>query len=396
MKSESVSVIIPAYNASEYLREAIESVLAQTYRNFEIIVVDDGSTDETPQIIEGFGKAVHGIRQPNQGLSGARNTGIRHSNTEIIALLDADDLWEPNYLETIMGHLQKHPRASGVYSGFQYIDAIGRILGRPSLKVVHPDDFYQSLLTSGNWLVPSAVVLRRSSVYEAGLFDEEIGPVADADLWEKISRTGSLIGIPKALIRYRRHGSNMSNDPVRMVTAAYRLTEKKFGPADGDVSSWPKNKVDAYCHHYKSAAVRYLSAGNVSESADYLKKLASISPDHLFSMEVWRRLARAHVPDEYQFDSLFELDWSKVQGDVEGVLRELDQETIKPAGIRDQYARIKATAYLALADEAGRAREIGQAYKWLRVASGSYSRLWLARPFWGTVARSLYYKTSST
>jgi len=396
MKSESVSVIIPAYNASAYLGQAIESVLAQTYQNFEIIVVDDGSTDETPQIIERFGKAVQSIHQSNQGLSGARNTGIRNSNTEIIALLDADDLWEPEFLESMMDLLQKNPHAAGVYSGFQYIDATGRILGKPSLKVVHPDDFYQSLLTGGNWLVPSAVVLRKSHVYEVGLFDEEIGPVADTDLWEKLSRTGLLMGIPKALVQYRRHGSNMSNDPERMVTAAYRLTEKKFGPADGDLSSWPKKKVVAYSHHYKSASVRYLSAGNIKKSADYLRKLAAVSLDHLFSMDVWRALARAHVPDEYQFDSSFELKWNKVQGDVEGVLKELDQEKIKPSGIRDEYARIKASAYLALADEAGRAGKMRQAYKWLRVASGSYSRLWLARPFWGTVARSLYYKTSST
>ncbi|HEX9077055.1 MAG TPA: glycosyltransferase family A protein, partial [Anaerolineae bacterium] len=97
-----VSVVIPSYNHARYLRDAIRSVIAQTYRDFEIIIVDDGSSDDTPQVVAGFGNAVRYIRQENRGLAGARNTGVRAARGAFIGLLDADDIWMPEYLASML------------------------------------------------------------------------------------------------------------------------------------------------------------------------------------------------------------------------------------------------------------------------------------------------------
>ena len=97
-----VSVVIPAYNQAKYLGDAIQSVLSQTYRDFEIIVVDDGSTDDTPLVVSQLGGNLHYIRQTNQGLAGARNTGIRNAKGSYIALLDSDDIWLPEFLQKIL------------------------------------------------------------------------------------------------------------------------------------------------------------------------------------------------------------------------------------------------------------------------------------------------------
>jgi glycosyltransferase involved in cell wall biosynthesis len=395
-RANLVSVIIPAYNAELYLAEAIESVLAQTYRTVELIVVDDGSTDNTALIAKKFADSVRLIHQTNQGLSAARNAGIRSAQGEIIALLDADDLWESCFLEVMVSALEQNPQLIGAYCGFQYINAEGSIVGRPSLRVVAPEVFHETLLYNGNWLAPSGVIFRKSVAFEVGLFDEEIGPVADTDLWIKLSSRGPLIGLPQPLIKYRQHDGNMSKDPQRMITASRRLTEKVFGPAEGDVLSWPKLKRIAYRNHYWSAAIRYLRAGNFEKSADSLRQLAVISFEFLLSIDLWRGLAHAHIPYEYQFDLSYKLKWEKMQSDIVILLDELDNELDGQNDIQKKYARIKAAAFLALADEAGRAGKLGQAFQWLWVATRAFSPLWLDRRLWGTIIRSLTGKMNST
>lgn len=387
MDKKTISVIIPAYNAELYLAEAIESVLAQKYRNIELIVIDDGSTDSTASIAKKFGDSVHLIRQTNQGLSGARNTGIRNAQGEIIALLDADDLWEPTFLDEMVSALEQYPHATGAYCGFQYISAEGNIIGTPCLKVVAPEVLHKTLIFIGNWLVPSGVIFRKSFAFEVGLFDEEIGPVADADLWMKLSSKGPMIGVPQPLVKYRQHDGNMSKDPESMTMANHRLTEKVFGPAEGDVLSWPKAKVFAYRNDYWSAAIRYLRVGNIKKSADYLRQLAEISIDFLCSTEVWRGLARAYIPYEYQFDPSYELNWERMESDVVMLLRELDCGIDDQNVIRKQYSRIKASAFLALADDAGQGGKLSLSYRWLWISIRSFSLLWLERRFWGAVVR---------
>jgi glycosyltransferase involved in cell wall biosynthesis len=384
-----VSAIIPAYNAELYLAKAIESALAQTFRNFEIIVVNDGSTDNTAQIAHQFKDDVQYVYQSNQGLAAARNTGIRHAKSQIIALLDADDLWDPEFLQVMVELFEKHPDAAAVYCGFKYIDAQGNIVGKPSLRVVSPELFHRTQVMQGNWLSACAVLFRKSIAEEVGLFDESLRALEDQDLWIRLSANHAFIGVPVPLVKYRQHGSNMSKDPRHMITADEKLMEKVFGSWDNNISSWPKVKVIAYGNHFRSAAVRYLAAGNYEKSTYYLCRLAEVSLDFLCSIDLWRALARAHMPDEYQFDDLVEPDWDKMQKDVDILLAELNKLRVEQANINQNYARIKSSAFLALADEAGRCNEPVRAGKWLMMTVRVNLRMFFMRPFWGTMYRSI-------
>ena len=381
------SVVIPAYNQAQFLADAIHSVMFQTYRDFEIIVVDDGSTDNTPQVAQQFGEAIRYIRQTNQGLSAARNTAIRNARAEIIALLDSDDLWEPNFLEKMTNLLNMYPEASGSYCGFQYIDAQGHIVGKPSLKVVPPELFHQTVIYEGNWLVPSAIVFSKQLVEQVGLFDITINPVADADMWIRLSAIRPFIGLPEALVRYRQHDSNMSKDPEQMVTADYRLKEKMFGPPKGDPSSWPRMKQHVYAQLFRYGTSRYLAYGSVEKGANYFQQLIEISPNLALDMGVWRGLARAHLPSEYQFDPDAQLDWTLAQRDVMALLGELAKRSTASFSFQKRLPRIKASAFLALADEAVRASDLSQARVWLSRALVSSPFVLLSRPYWGTLAR---------
>jgi glycosyltransferase involved in cell wall biosynthesis len=386
--SPKVSVVIPAYNQAQYLGPAINSVLVQTYHDYEIIVVDDGSTDDTPIIAQQFQDAIHYIRQTNQGLSAARNTAIRKAQADIIALLDSDDLWEPQFLEKMVAHLNNHPEAAAVYCGFQYVDAAGQPVGQPSCKVVLPENFHRTIIFKGNWLVPCAVVFRRRLAEEVGLFEESIGPVADSDLWTKLSARYPLVGLPEVLVKYRRHDSNMTKDPSIMVTANLERISKMFGSSDGNLSSWSELKRGAYITAFRAGSINYLEFGDLSASANYFKQLLEISPSDALSMRGWRKVARAHLPVEHRGDPSNSLDWVLAEKDIFGLLGELSNETNTSEKLNCYYPLIKGSAFLALAEEAFQAKEHGRAYRWLwRIVLGC-PRMLLRRPFWGTLARS--------
>ena len=182
----AASVIIPAFNCAHYLPAAIESVLEQTFSDLEIIVVDDGSTDETEEAVRPYLDRIQYIRQENRGLPGARNTGIRASHGEFIALLDADDSWVPDKLAWQMPCFTD-AEIGIVYSDFsvKYVD--GRFL--PSYLAERPlasegwiiDHYIQS-----RFLFPSSMVLRRCAMEACGLFDEEMLAAEDIELFAKI------------------------------------------------------------------------------------------------------------------------------------------------------------------------------------------------------------------
>ena len=158
------SVIIPNYNHAQYIGDAIRSVLAQTYHNYEIIVVDDGSTDNSREEVAQFGGKVKYIYQSNAGLSAARNTGIQASKGSLIGVLDADDMYGPEYLKVLVTALQEDPVAAGIYCGYQFVDHANNLLPQVEARPVEPGRLYSALL-GGNFFVPESIFLRRS-VYE--------------------------------------------------------------------------------------------------------------------------------------------------------------------------------------------------------------------------------------
>ena len=137
-----VSIIIPNYNHAQFVGDAINSVLVQDYRNIEIIVVDDGSTDDSREVIGQFGDQVKYIYQKNAGLSAARNTGIRASKGIFIGVLDADDMYEPAFINTLVGSLEANPDADGIYCGYQFVDQENNLLPQLENRPVPSDELY--------------------------------------------------------------------------------------------------------------------------------------------------------------------------------------------------------------------------------------------------------------
>jgi glycosyltransferase involved in cell wall biosynthesis len=395
MGSDFVSIIVPAYNAELYIKETIDSILAQTYCNYEIIVVDDGSTDNTPVIARQFGDSIRYIRQPNQGLSSARNTAIKNARAETIALIDSDDLWEPQFLERMIPFLNLHPEAAGVYCGFQYINSRSEVIGRPSLKIVPPESFHAAMIIEGNWLAPCAVVFRKQLLEDVGLFDESLHAVEDWDMWIRLSERSPFVGLPEALVKYRRHDSNMTKDPERMVKAIGQLTEKLHGSPQDDVALWSPHKKWAFSSHYRGGATSFFAVGRMDKSVDYLKKLIDVSPEFTCSLMVWRGFARANMPVEFQFDPSSHHDWSLIQANLDKLFTELNREKKHSSTLHQVYPRLKGFAFLAVADEAGRYNEPVQACKWLMMTVRADPRMLFARPFWGTMYRATLARNKS-
>ncbi|MCP3952873.1 MAG: glycosyltransferase [Desulfobacterales bacterium] len=181
----SVSVIIPTYNRGWTLRAAIDSVLAQTYRNFELIVVDDGSSDDTAEILQSYGPSIQVLRQANTGVSAARNTGIRSAKGALIAFLDSDDCWLPGKLGVQVDFFDSHPEAVICQTEETWI----RNGKRVNPKKVHQKPsghiFQSSLVLC--LVSPSAVMLRKALFDEIGGFDETLTACEDYDLWLRVS-----------------------------------------------------------------------------------------------------------------------------------------------------------------------------------------------------------------
>jgi glycosyltransferase involved in cell wall biosynthesis len=208
----TISVIIPSYNCAAFLPETIESVLRQTYSDFEIVLVDDGSTDRTADIVRPYLSRVTYIHQQNKGLPGARNTGIRAAQGEFIALLDADDTWVPNKLERQM------PRFADadvgiVYSDFSVRYSDGRF--KPSYLVERPlasEGLVLEKYIQSRFLFPSTMILRRACFEEFGGFDEEMLAAEDIELFTRICSRWKVALVNEPLvIRYEGEHNITSN-----------------------------------------------------------------------------------------------------------------------------------------------------------------------------------------
>src|SRR5262245_53290785 len=161
-----VSVVIPAYNGAEFLPAAIDSVLAQTHKAFETIVVDDGSTDNTREVCESYGQAVKYYYQANDGTmgGGARARAVREATGQWIALLDQDDRWLPEKIEKQLRTLEKSPEAAAAFTGFQEIDSRGRVFDR-SFQPAASGSVFHLLLTGNLYVASSALISRRVLEY---------------------------------------------------------------------------------------------------------------------------------------------------------------------------------------------------------------------------------------
>jgi len=205
-----VSVIIPTYNRSTLITETIDSVLAQTYLDFELIIVDDGSTDNTLEVLSMYGERIKIIQQDNQGQGSARNTGINSSRGELIAFLDSDDLWKPNKLEIQYELIKKKPDLAWVYSDAEAFDGMtGETLYSFGEKqILWEGDILEKILIQD--FIPSPTPLIKKSVFEHVGYFNNYEASQDWDMWIRIAEKYPIGLIPEPLARYRKHSGNIT------------------------------------------------------------------------------------------------------------------------------------------------------------------------------------------
>jgi glycosyltransferase involved in cell wall biosynthesis len=228
MRSDLVSVIIPCYNQSKFLAEAIQSVLNQTYPNVEIIVIDDGSTDNIEEVLQAFPQ-IEFIKQKNQGAAIARNKGIAASSGTFLIFLDADDRLLPNALELGVRYLNENTSCAFVTGGVKLIDSSGKFLEIPKQVRIEKDHFKTLLATNYIW-TPGVVVYRKSIFDSNNGFDPMAGGSADYELNVRIARKYEIASHGEIILEYRMHGSNMSKNLAYMLKSgiSVRRAQKKY------------------------------------------------------------------------------------------------------------------------------------------------------------------------
>jgi glycosyltransferase involved in cell wall biosynthesis len=210
----TVAAIIPVYNGAAFVAEAIESVLAQTHPVAECIVVDDGSTDATAEVVGRFGSPVRLIRQPNAGVATARNRGAAEAGSDYVAFLDADDAWVPRKLERQLAAAAALPREGLVICELELFDhATGAVTGRAAMEP-GPDTLLDMVLFEGAQVVScsSTALLERALFQRLGGFDPRLSQSADWDFLARALLAGPVVSVPEPLVRYRVHGANMSRN----------------------------------------------------------------------------------------------------------------------------------------------------------------------------------------
>lgn len=216
-----VSVIIPAYNASKYLKEAISSIVDQSYPVKEVLVIDDGSDDHPEDIVRAFGAdRVKILHQENSGCGKARNLGVIRSTGEYVAFLDADDVWDPDKLQIQMNKFKNDPEAALIYCDKLWIDENGVPIANCHTQNEFPEGWIFSKLFQANYIsCPSCVVVRRAALMKVGGFNESSAfkVTADYELWLRISAQFKCLAVPEQLVRYRRHSQNLTNCTVPRV-----------------------------------------------------------------------------------------------------------------------------------------------------------------------------------
>lgn len=222
-----VSVVIPCFNHGRFLREAIDSVAGSTLPDAEIVVVDDGSTDDTAAVARSYGARVRLVQQGNRGLSAARNAGIAVAQGRLLHFLDADDRIDPQFLARMAQAADQHPDAAVFCGGWRLVDAANRPFATGS--VCFPADPYRFLL-GGNPMPCHAVVVRSTAIAAVGPFDESLGALEDWDLWLRLARAGQrFVAVAGASVDYRRHPGSMSRDVGRMLAAARTVLARHRG-----------------------------------------------------------------------------------------------------------------------------------------------------------------------
>jgi len=293
----TVSIVIPAYNVAQYISETLESVFAQTFTDYEVIVVNDGSpdTENFEQAIEPYISRIRYLKQENRGASVARNTGLQAARGEFIAFLDADDLWLPAYLDQQMKFIRERGCDLACADAEFFGDTES---GAPTYMTLLMDSApasgdvsFLELVVSERSLITSGVVARRQPIMEVGLFDETLRNAQDFDLWLRLSRSGARLSYQrKVLLRYRCRADGLTGDAVNCHTRELRILDKveksyDLAPKEREEVSPAIQKRRASLEFELGKA--YLSRGEYANARECFRKANSLHKTWKTEIALW-------------------------------------------------------------------------------------------------------------
>lgn len=290
-----ISVIIPAYNAEATILETIDSVLKQTFTDFELLVINDGSQDNTQTVVESISDArVQVISYPNGGVCVARNRGISLAKGELIAFLDADDLWTSDKLEKQYAALQEHPEAGVAYSWTCFMDVTDSQTPPtflPSLEYEWTGDVYPNLLVQDFIHSGSNTLIRREAIASVGEFDQTCAGCADWDYWLRLAAKWPFVVVKKCQIFYRRMPGSMSSKVEVMEREALIAMEKAYQAAPPELQYL---KMLTFTNFHKYCAELYLQRSQDGEAMvkaqEHVQSAISLQPRLIISDRTFQKI----------------------------------------------------------------------------------------------------------
>jgi glycosyltransferase involved in cell wall biosynthesis len=275
----AVSVIIPAYNAAAHIGAALDSVFAQTFTDYEVLVINDGSPD-TPELeraLDAYAGRLLYVRQENRGPSGARNAGITRARGEYVALLDSDDLWLPAYLAEQMKALRAEPALDLIYADAELFGD-SDLAGRTFMETA-PSRGRVSFESLARWectVITSCTVARRRALIDAGLFDEEFNRSEDFHLWLRLAHRGGRLAYQRrVLARHRVHGASLAADRRLMVEgqiAVFRRTARTLALTPAERELIETQIASCHAHLLLEEGVRRFVAGDYAQAIEQIAR----------------------------------------------------------------------------------------------------------------------------
>lgn len=288
-----VSVIIPSYNRAHLIGETIESVLRQTFSDLELIVVDDGSTDNTAEIVRAYDGPIRYVFQNNQGRSRARNAGYNLSQGEYVCFLDSDDVLAPQMLEQLVALLDSNDELGFAYSDYQFVDQSGALLPKPEVFRAHPlqrGNIFRHLLYF-DFIPPSTVLARSSSIEDAGLFEPSLEPAEDLDWLLRMSRRCATDYVAEPLCSFRKHEGSTSTTAIH--ESAVRVILKHLAD-EATKQSLAENWRRIYHDLYLMAANDSYNRRDMAKARKYYFKALEVHPPGIGKFGVFGLIVKSY------------------------------------------------------------------------------------------------------
>lgn len=283
-----VSIVTPTYNQSEYVAETIRSVLAQDYPHIEYLVLDDGSTDDTPAVLRQFDGQVRWERHLNMGQSNTLNKGWKQSRGRYLGYLSSDDRLRPQAVSRLVDALESNPKASVAYCDFDVIDKRGKVVR----KLTSPDFDHRALVEDLNCQPGVGVLFRREVFEQTGGWKPELRKIPDFEFWLRASTFGPFLRVPETLSEYRVHEESASIRPLPY-ERSMEIVNTMLAYWQHDTRGESARRSVARAHY--SAAKSHAQSGRVMAALGQFFRACRLRPRHLIQRSAWRGLLSAFL-----------------------------------------------------------------------------------------------------